>query len=58
LRVSLHLELAKYEIKQDFLSKAVVQLKKCLDIDYSSTMKAVAAQFQVEITDDDDPANF
>jgi hypothetical protein len=54
LRVNFHLELAKYEIKQDFLSKAVQQLKKCLDIDYSITLKAV----QVEITEDDDPANF
>jgi len=36
------------------LSKAVQQLKKCLDIDYSITLKAV----QVEITEDDDPANF
>ena len=54
LRVNLHLELAKYEIKQDFLSKAVQQLKKCLDIDYSITMKAVG----MEVTADDDPANF
>jgi len=44
--VNLHLELAKYEVKQDFLSKAVQQLKKCLNIDYSITLKAV----QVEIT--------
>ena len=29
-------------------------MKKCLDIDYSITLKAV----QVEITEDDDPANF
>ena len=52
--MNLHLELAKQEIKQDYLSKAVGQLKKCLDIDYSITLKAV----QVEITPDDDPANF
>ena len=35
LRVCLHLELAKYEIEQDFLSKASVQLKKALLIDCS-----------------------
>jgi hypothetical protein len=35
LRVCLHLELAKYEIEQDFLSKASLQLKKALKIDYS-----------------------
>jgi hypothetical protein len=52
--VNLHLELAKYEIMQDFLSKAVRQLRKCLDIDYSITLKAV----QVEITADDDPSDF
>ena len=54
LRVNLHLELAKYEIRQDFLSKAVQQLKKCLDIDYSKTLKEVG----FEMTEDDDPANF
>lgn len=52
--MNLHLELAKYEIEQDLLAKAVQQLKKCLDIDYSITMK----QVQVEVTEDDDPANF
>jgi len=36
LRVCLHLELAKYEIAQDFLSKATSQLKKALNIDYST----------------------
>jgi hypothetical protein len=54
LRVNLHLELAKYEIKQDFLSKAVLQLKKCIEIDYSCTMKEVG----IEMTDNDDPSNF
>lgn len=48
------MELAKYEIEQDLLAKAVQQLKKCLDIDYSITMK----QVQLELTEDDDPANF
>jgi hypothetical protein len=52
--VNLHLELAKYEIKQDFLSKAVFQLKKCLDIDYSRTLKELG----FEMTENDDPANF
>ena len=36
LRVSLLLELAKYEIEQDFLTKAALQLKKALMIDYST----------------------
>lgn len=54
LRVNLHLELAKFEIKEDLLPNAIKQLKKCLDIDYSITLKAV----QAEITPDDDPANF
>jgi hypothetical protein len=52
--VNFHLELAKYEIKQDFLSKAVSQLKKCLNIDYSCTMKEIG----FEMTADDDSANF
>lgn len=39
LRVCLHLELAKYEIEQDFLLKATQQLKKALNIDYSLTLK-------------------
>ena len=39
LRVCFHLELAKYEVEQDFLSKATLQLKKALDIDYSITLK-------------------
>jgi hypothetical protein len=54
LRINLCLELAKYEIMQDFLSKAVQQLRKCLDIDYSITLKAV----QVQLEEDDDPADF
>ena len=38
LRVCLHLELAKYEMEQDFLSKAAQQIKKALDIDYSTAL--------------------
>lgn len=35
LRVQLHLELAKCEMAQDFLSKAEAQLRKALKLDYS-----------------------
>ena len=54
LRVCLHLELAKYEIEQDFLSKATLQLKKALDIDYSLTVKQIPG----DLKEDDDPADF
>jgi hypothetical protein len=36
------------------LSNAVTQLKKCLNIDYSVTLKSIG----VDITEDDDPSNF
>lgn len=39
LRVCIHLELAKFEIEQDFLSRASLQLKKALMIDYSEVAK-------------------
>jgi len=39
LRVCMHLELAKFEIEQDFLSRASLQLKKVLMIDYSEVAK-------------------
>lgn len=54
LRVCLHLELAKQEIEQDFLSKATNQLKKALDIDYSLTLKQIPA----DLKEDDDPGDF
>ena len=54
LRVCLHLELAKFEVEQDFLSRASLQLKKALMIDYSE----VAKNLQVELTEDDNPDDF
>ena len=50
----LHLELAKFEIEQDFLSRASLQLKKALMIDYSEVSK----KLEVELTDDDNPDDF
>ena len=54
LRVCLHLELAKYEIEQDFLSKATLQLKKALQIDYSVVQK----QLGFELKEEDNPEDF
>ena len=54
LRVCLHLELAKFEIEQDFLSRASLQLKKALMIDYSETTKNLA----FELTENDNPDDF
>ena len=54
LRVCLHLELAKYEIEQDFLSKATMQLKKALRIDYSAVKKNLG----IDLTEDDNPDDF
>jgi hypothetical protein len=54
LRVCLHLELAKYEIEQDFLSKAALQLKKALSIDYSVVQK----QLGFDLKDEDNPEDF
>lgn len=54
LRVCLHLELAKYEIEQDFLSKASVQLQKALKIDYSTVNK----QLGFTLEEEDNPNDF
>lgn len=54
LRVCMHLELAKYEIEQDFLSKAALQLNKALKIDYSTVNK----QLGFELKDEDNPDDF
>ena len=54
LRVCLHLELAKFEIEQDFLSRASLQLKKALMIDYSETTKNLS----FDLTDNDNPDDF
>lgn len=54
LRICLLLEIAKYEIEQDFLTKAALQLKKALMIDYSAVMKT----FPFEMTADDNPEDF
>ena len=54
MRVCLHLELAKFEIEQDFLSRASLQLKKALIIDYSE----VAKNISLELTEDDNPDDF
>lgn len=54
LRVCLHLELAKYEIEQDFLSKASLQLKRALDVDYSLTLKQIPG----DLKEDDDSGDF
>ena len=50
----MHLELAKYEIEQDFLSKATLQLKKALQIDYSVVQK----QLGFELKEEDNPEDF
>jgi hypothetical protein len=53
LRVCLHLELAKYEIEQDFLSKAALQLQKALRIDYSAVQKTLGFELKEEDNLDD-----
>jgi len=54
LRVCMHLELAKYEIDQDFLSKASSQLNCALKIDYSLVIKNLG----FETTDMDNMDDF
>ena len=48
------LELAKFEIEQDFLTKASLQLKKALMIDYSIVQK----NLNIDMTADDNPEDF
>jgi len=55
LRVCLYLELAKYEIDQDFLSKASIQLRKALNIDYSAVAKSLNLG---DLTDEEDIGDF
>lgn len=50
----MHLELAKYEIDQDFLSKATSQLKAALKIDYSLVIKNLG----FELSDEDNIEDF
>jgi hypothetical protein len=51
----LYLELAKFEIDQDFLSKATVQLRKALNIDYSSVASKLGLG---ELTEEEDIGDF
>ena len=54
LRVCLYLELAKFEIEQDFISKAGEQIRKAMLIDYSLAKDAL----QIELKDEDEPGDF
>ena len=54
LRVSIHLELAKHEITEDFLSKAQINIRKALALDYS----VVAKKITIPLTEYDDPGLF
>jgi len=47
----LHLEIARYQIDQDFLSRAKIELTKSLEIDYSVALKSV----QADLKEEDDP---
>jgi len=49
--VYLHLEIARYQIDQDFLSRAKIELTKSLEIDYSVALKSV----QADLKEEDDP---
>ena len=54
LRVCLYLELAKFEIEQDFISKAEEQIRKAMLIDYSLARESL----QIELNEDEEAGNF
>lgn len=54
LRVCLYLELAKYEIEQDFISKAEEQIKKAMLIDYSLAKESL----QIQLNENEEAGNF
>ena len=54
LRVCIYLELAKYEIEQDFISKAEEQIRKAMLIDYSLAQDSL----QIELNEDEEPGDF
>lgn len=54
LRVCIYLELAKFEIEQDFISKAEEQIRKAMLIDYSLAKD----KLQIELREDDEPGDF
>lgn len=54
LRVCLYLELAKFEIEQDFISKAEEQIRKAMLIDYSLARESL----QIQLNEDEEPGNF
>jgi hypothetical protein len=54
LRVCLYLELAKFEIEQDFISKAEEQIKKAMLIDYSLSKD----KLQIQLQEDEEAGDF
>ena len=54
LRVWFYLELAKFEIEQDFISKAEEQISKAMLIDYSIARD----KLQIQLNPDEEPGNF
>lgn len=54
MRVQFLLELARYYIQEDFLTKANELIKEALLIDYSTTKE----KLQVQLEPDDDPSDF
>jgi hypothetical protein len=54
LRVCIYLELAKFEIEQDFISKAEEQIKKAMLIDYSIAKE----KLQIELNEDEEPGDY
>lgn len=54
LRVCFYLELAKFEIEQDFISKAEEQIRKAMLIDYSLARD----KLQIQLNPDEEPGNF
>lgn len=50
----MYLELAKFEIEQDFISKAEEQIRKAMLIDYSIAKD----NLQIELNEDEEPGNF
>lgn len=54
LRIVLHLEMAKHEIKEDFLAKAESNLAKCWSLDNT----LLAQKLGISLTADEDPTFF
>lgn len=54
LRVCIYLELAKFEVEQDFISKAEEQIKKAMLIDYSIAKE----KLQIQLNPEEEAGNF